>query len=543
MASETGNALPPSNDLQAFTAHRNIIHVASSCSIIASKIGKLMQHEDFDKDPQPGWIVRTMALYQSEKKAAGCSSGGTPVTGSSSPETPSPVVLVTSGNPGSCDAGQAARITNKIDKLKQHRNFGDNPQPGWIVRTMALYQSEMKAAGCSSSGKTTPTNGSTPNPPTVTPVASGDAGSCNSAKAALVTTKIDKLKQHRNFGDNPQPGWIVRTMALYQSEMKAAGCSSSGKTTPTNGSPGGEIGPVPTGTLPWRSGMSCTRLKDAGIWRGTPMTAAIGWAPHKKGWEEMLAYFSGSNMEKFINARKSKALPSIGLPMMPASHSGQLDNCAAGKFDNYFTKFATILKNRGLGDIALRVGWEANLQSYPWIAEHNIAGYKACYRRIVKTLRAVSPDFIFDWHNGKRTRFANTPADLYPGDDVVDIVGLSYYDRDLNNRTQADWDRSASDGSVTNPHGIETWLAFAKSHGKKLGVAEWGITNRGDTPYYQGSGDNALYIKNMYNFFKKNAKDIAYESYFNCVQGNPQVYILYPSNYNPLSSAMYRSLF
>jgi len=69
------------------------------------------------------------------------------------------------------------------------------------------------------------------------------------------------------------------------------------------------------------------------------------------------------------------------------------------------------------------------------------------------------------------------------------------------------------------------------------------VRSRGDTPCYQSSGDNPHDSKTMYNFFKKTAKDIAYESYFNCVQGNPQVYILYPSNYNPLSSAMYRSLF
>lgn len=373
------------------------------------------------------------------------------------------------------------------------------------------------------------------------------SSSCSGTQAQLISAQLAALKNHNDYKKNPQPDWVVRRLALYESQLAALGCSvsSSSSSSSTSSSSNDTTYSASGGKVSWLSGMSCTDMGAAASWRGSPVTASVGWAPYKHGWDEIITYFSGGNMRKFVNAKAAGALPSIGLPMMPESDRGQFSKCNSGKFDGYFEKIASLLKGRGLDDIVLRLGWEGNLQSYPWIAGSNVAQYKSCFRRIVKTMRSVVPGLKFDWHNGKRTRFDNEAADLYPGDDVVDMIGLSYYDRDLDNRTQANWNESAQSGTLANPIGIEKWLDFAKKRGKKLSVAEWGITNRGpDTRYYQGSGDNDLFIKNMFNFFKSNSKNIAYESYFNCTGGeDPSVYILYPSSYNPKSSRMYQSLY
>jgi hypothetical protein len=64
------------------------------------------------------------------------------------------------------------------------------------------------------------------------------------------------------------------------------------------------------------------------------------------------------------------------------------------------------------------------------------------------------------------------------------------------------------------PWGLGTWLAFAREHGKQLGIAEWGVWDQG-----QGHvvADDPVYIDNMYRSFRANAADIAYETYFNAM--------------------------
>ena len=88
---------------------------------------------------------------------------------------------------------------------------------------------------------------------------------------------------------------------------------------------------------------------------------------------------------------------------------------------------------------------------------------------------------------------AFTALDLYPGDDVVDVIGAHYYDSGPEKNTQALWDeyyRTFNGG----PWGIGTWLAFAREHGKRLGMAEWGVWDQG-----QGArADDPVYMDNMY---------------------------------------------
>ena len=65
------------------------------------------------------------------------------------------------------------------------------------------------------------------------------------------------------------------------------------------------------------------------------------------------------------------------------------------------------------------------------------------------------------------------------------------------------------------PKGVGTWLNFAKSQGKKLSVAEWGVIK--GSPY--SGGDNPVFVSNMLKFFRNNAGAIGFESYFNVNTG------------------------
>ncbi|MCB9945261.1 MAG: hypothetical protein H6851_16765 [Geminicoccaceae bacterium] len=447
----------------------------------------------------------------------------------------SPVKVPVSVNTGSnivrVASSTCSNIAANLQKLKQHNDYSKSPPPDWVTRRVNLYQSQLKSAGC--------TTGST-----------ASSSSCSTSEAKTLQTLLANLLKHNDYKNGVD--WALRREARYESELAALGCSVSGSSSSSSASSSGsssgssnwDYADVPSGKLSWRSGMTCGSQTAEAAWRGSKMTSTVGWAPYRYDWNAIIKYFSGGSLNKFINAKKDGSFPSIGLPMLPETHRGQLKQCANGQFDNYFTKIAQILKDRGLADISLRLGWEANLRTYPWIADYGVANYKSCFRRIVHKMHSVAPKLKFNWHNGKRTHFDRNASDLYPGDDVVDFIGVSYYDRDTDNRTQAKWNESAQRGDMKNPIGIETWMKFAKSHGKKLALAEWGITNRGNTTFWKGNGDNALFIRNMYAFFKRNSGNIAYESYFNCRGGeSEQVYMLYPTHYNPESSKMYKNLF
>jgi hypothetical protein len=103
--------------------------------------------------------------------------------------------------------------------------------------------------------------------------------------------------------------------------------------------------------------------------------------------------------------------------------------------------------------------------------------------------------------------------------------------------SQSVWNQTyLKTASNHSPVGIGAWLAFATSHGKKLSVPEWGVNNGGGG----GGGDDAVYVQFMHDFFKANASQIAYESYFNSQCPN---FCILPSGKNPQAASRYKQLF
>jgi hypothetical protein len=180
------------------------------------------------------------------------------------------------------------------------------------------------------------------------------------------------------------------------------------------------------------------------------------------------------------------------------------------------------LKAAGAKGMVVRLGWEANIgsDSHPWGVDtpDQVASYKACWRRAATQLKATAPGTLLEWTNAKKT--SNTALNvlaMYPGDDVVDLWGVHYYDVGPIKNTQAIWDRYYNITYNGGPWGLGTWLAAAKQHGKKLAVSEYGVWQRDGLSAAQA--DNPVYIDNMHRFFKANAADLAYESYFNKIPG------------------------
>ena len=110
---------------------------------------------------------------------------------------------------------------------------------------------------------------------------------------------------------------------------------------------------------------------------------------------------------------------------------------------------------------------------------------------------------------------------IWPDKAPITNVGVSHYDD-----AQARFGMETANGS---PWGLRAWLAFAKSKGKKLELAEWGGGRRGDNPSY---------IQNMHNFFRDAGAGLAHEGYFNAGS-----HLIYSPARLKRSSEVYRSLF
>ncbi len=247
---------------------------------------------------------------------------------------------------------------------------------------------------------------------------------------------------------------------------------------------------------------------------------------------------SRDNWDKIANSTWStdvyKGFPGrlvIGLPLLPDNlTASSMPALAAGAFDSYFKSFAANLAANGRGNSIIRLGWEFNGNWFSWAAT-NPAVYIAAFRRVVGDLRSAAPGLLIDWNgNLGYSQVGHDPfTELYPGDDVVDIVGVDIYDNKYNHVTdEASWQQVKA-----GDHGLDAWDAFAVAHGKKFSVPEWGLDD-------QGPGDNPYFIQKMHDWFAANASSLAFECYFN----EPSAYIgnSLDTNQNPLSAALYRLL-
>lgn len=274
----------------------------------------------------------------------------------------------------------------------------------------------------------------------------------------------------------------------------------------------------------------------------------------------------------------------LSLPMLVGSWDGKgpkqgpgagvpvsLEEGAKGTYNIYFQHLAESLVKHGMDDTLIRVGWEFNGGWYIWRANtaakaEAFAGY---FKQIVTTMRAVpgAEKLKFIWNPAMEPYWAYPPEKAWPGDDVVDYIGLDVYDQcwakdtypipedatedEALARRKRTWD------NVTNnekSNGLPFWVKFAAAHGNKpLVIPEWGVCNRKDKDGNHGGGDNTFFIEQMYNFIYNPANNVYFESYFDVTAGDgdhrliPGVNKKDPANPTetkfPKAAAKYKELF
>jgi glycosyl hydrolase family 26 len=236
--------------------------------------------------------------------------------------------------------------------------------------------------------------------------------------------------------------------------------------------------------------------------------ASPGWA----GWENpWLTHHPDPDLNwgKWATAAGTTRTLIITQNLFPASVNGSNWRSAGarGAYAGHARALARNLVAAGLGSAVIRLGHEANGDWYPdsiGSTRRDFSLWRKFWRRTVLAMRSVpGANFRFDW--SVNASYRPIPFRLwYPGDDVVDYIGIDAYDsgiRSMTHRWNVVFGRTL---------GVRDAIAFARAHRKPLSIPEWGVGTRGLKSL--AGGDDPAYVDGIASVVRRNR--VAYQCYF-----------------------------
>jgi hypothetical protein len=225
----------------------------------------------------------------------------------------------------------------------------------------------------------------------------------------------------------------------------------------------------------------------------------------------------------------------ISVPLLPKGEKGGFAAVTTGRHDGEFAAFAEKLQSRRFAPrVIVRLAWEGNGDWYPWAYSSDPAGFRAAFRHVVKTMRAVAPALRFEWCVTARASRRGGPAPWtagYPGDDVVDIISMDCYDE-----YHASWD-----ALLKGEAGLRELREFAIAHGKPEAYPEWGCSTNKSA---RGGGDNSDFVERMAAWFAGRPGEVLYQAYWNTASGGPNAAIHGEKSVRvPKAAATYQRIF
>ena len=190
--------------------------------------------------------------------------------------------------------------------------------------------------------------------------------------------------------------------------------------------------------------------------------------------------------------------------IMPRNMEGLYDPNGTGKHDAYIRAFARAAA-KWKHEFIIRFAHEMNGNWYPWggMPEE----YKAAFRHIWKIFREEgATNVLFAWAPDAG-QLANIEA-YYPGDEYVDIIGFSGYNKAVRTKNGSYAWQSCEDI-------FQAAVNKFKGKGKPLAIFEFGIDDEGEriNDKKQKGRDKASWLQEAYAWMKKNK--IALSAYFN----------------------------
>lgn len=315
----------------------------------------------------------------------------------------------------------------------------------------------------------------------------------------------------------PAPAALSSATAITTTLLALAGLAPPAQAAPNWRTPDGLVLSGNSKTNCVYPANSLAKLAQFEALAGTTFNCVLMYNNAKPNWAtwENVWFFTPPSADTRFMAWK-EAGPDrrfvISQPMVPNSAPANWRALGAeGKYNAYATALAHNLVAEGLGDSVIRLGWEANAGSDPESAlgsnPTQYAEWAQYWAQIVRAMRAVpGAHFLFDWTVNQYWRPVPL-QDWYPGNSVVDIIGIDAYD---NGVYQSGLSQSQRWQTLSNEaDGINAVVAFAAAHDKPLSIPEWGLSPAGADG---GGGDDAAYVQGLASVIADN--DVTYNSYF-----------------------------
>ncbi|WP_168581672.1 glycoside hydrolase family 26 protein [Gephyromycinifex aptenodytis] len=264
-----------------------------------------------------------------------------------------------------------------------------------------------------------------------------------------------------------------------------AGNAVAGAPAPAVGSAGVMSSQNASG-LPWRSGVFGHSLERTERFQQVMQRKVdvIGVAPSRGSWASIMdGWWLERAPEGFVGTLD------VAVPLW--QEDGDLASAAAGEDEQHWEELGRVLHERYPGS-TVRIGWEFNLAAWSHHAdEANVEQWKSAFRHASIALKRGGPSLLVTWNPNKGRGDSLPEATLaWPGDDVVDIVGLDAYDW-WPAYSESTWPQHRD-----SDQGWAFWVNFARSRGKAFAVPEWGVAPGND----HGGGDNPYYVQTVVDY-------------------------------------------
>lgn len=244
------------------------------------------------------------------------------------------------------------------------------------------------------------------------------------------------------------------------------------------------------------------RLPDYERWLGRPASGVVDFISYLS-WNDVLnsTHWTANSWAGY------EGRLTLTIPMLPKSSDAGIAQGAAGAYDTIFKQLADIIAASRKTATIIRIGHEFNGNWYPWSVGRDAGAWKEYWRRIAQIFKGhISKNFLVEWSPIANKGSINV-EDCWPGGDLVDVIGLSFYN-DCTNHCVEDA-KTRWREHVEGDWGVAWHRAFAKAQEKPRSFPEWGTGFRSNG---MGGRDDPYFIEGMSQVL--NEPSVFYHNYF-----------------------------